>query len=145
MKRVNILLWWNKKKTIPISENLIKHKQAELRVILNHLNAYDSLLVAPIYHRIHTQDNTRELGTNCVFSWWPVRDTDEWKTPEKYGCYGKCINLPGYYECSCPPQTQGDPRKSCYPVKKSFDVVGMFQQTKWKYPVIIYLRFAINS
>ena len=65
-----------------------------------------------------------------MFSSDGLSDIDECKTPEKYGCNGKCINVPGTYECVCPPQTQGDPWKACYPVKKSPVVLGMSQQTK---------------
>jgi hypothetical protein len=36
------------------------------------------------------------------------QDIDECIEPKKHSCYGTCINLPGRFECSCPPGTRGN-------------------------------------
>ncbi|TVT97466.1 hypothetical protein EJB05_57288, partial [Eragrostis curvula] len=49
------------------------------------------------------------------------QDINECKKPEEHGCFGECTNLPGTFECRCPPGTQGDHTQlhGCVSVKSS--------------------------
>ncbi|KAF8727037.1 hypothetical protein HU200_019532 [Digitaria exilis] len=39
------------------------------------------------------------------------QDIDECTNPDKYQCFGQCINTNGTYDCICPPGTSGNPQK----------------------------------
>ncbi|URE14844.1 Wall-associated receptor kinase [Musa troglodytarum] len=39
------------------------------------------------------------------------QDIDECKLPHEYPCFGDCRNIPGGYNCTCPPGTHGDATK----------------------------------
>ncbi|XP_044392243.1 wall-associated receptor kinase 3-like [Triticum aestivum] len=36
------------------------------------------------------------------------KDVDECEQAEQYGCFGECTNLPGTFDCRCPPGTHGN-------------------------------------